>query len=196
VACLLWSTGLAAAQVRDPIQGTVADLRLATSSVPSSSGWTPLLTTGSLVPSRGFGGGLDVQTFLGRGRYRRLGLGAASLAVQGRVTDAATATTVTTRMFSAGAQVSVNFGHRLGWSYLGGGVGAARVSSAVAGEPSAPRTGLAFHYGAGARWFLTDRLGVSMDLRFWALTPRRATVTRPNAAATTRVAFALGVAVR
>jgi hypothetical protein len=35
---------------------------------------------------------------------------------------------------------------------------------------------------------------VSLDLRFWALTPRAASDTRPRAAATTRMVFGAGIA--
>ena len=52
------------------------------------------------------------------------------------------------------------------------------------------------HYGGGARWFVASRLAVSLDLRFWALTPRPANDVRQRAAAATKVAVSAGIALR
>lgn len=194
LALLLAVAAAAGAQVRDPLTGLVADVRVLTASLPSSGGWTPVLETGTLVPSRGFGGGADLHLFVGRGRYRRLGLGVTGVVAQGRTTDATHGATVTTRLFTAGPSVSANFGHRLGWSYLSAGPALAKVSSFDQGSRDSAGAGMAYHYGFGARWFLNDRVGVSLDLRFWALTPRGATGGRPNAPATTRVVFGVGAA--
>ena len=191
------SCGAAWAQGREPIRGLAGDVRLVTSSVPSGTGWTPVVAAGGLVPSRGFGGAMDAQAYVGRGRHKRLGVGVAGVFVQGRTSGTAGGATITTRMAAVGPHITANFGHSLGWSYLGGGAAIAKVSSEVSGGASDPGgAGLAFHYGGGARWFLTDRVGLSLDLRFWALTPRGATGTRPNAPATTNVAFGVGMTVK
>jgi hypothetical protein len=188
----------AAAQGRDPVGGYVVDLRMLTVSLPSSAGWTPTaLTTTSLVPGRGFGGEAGVHVVFGPGRHRRLGLGATGLLGQGRTTGTDGAATITTRITLVAPHVSANFGHRLGWSHLSGGAGLAKVSSEAAGGAADPGGwGLAFHYGGGARWFITERIALSLDLRFWALTPRAAVGDRPRAPATTRIAFAGGLAFR
>lgn len=194
---MLWPSG-AAAQGRDPVGGYVVDLRMLTVSLPSSAGWTPTaLTTTSLVPGRGFGGEAGVHVVFGPGRHRRLGLGATGLVGQGRTNGTDGAPTITTRLTLVAPHVSANFGHRLGWSHLSGGAGMARVSSRTAGGGADPGGwGLAFHYGGGARWFISERIALSLDLRFWALTPRAAAGDRPRAPATTRIAFGGGVAFR
>ncbi len=188
----------ATAQGRDPVGGYVLDLRMLTVSLPSSAGWTPTaLTTTALVPGRGFGGEAGAHVLLGPGRHRRLGLGATGLFGQGRTTGSDGAPTITTRITLVAPHVSANFGHRLGWSHLSGGAGMAKVSSQAAGGAADPGGwGLVFHYGGGARWFVTERIALSLDLRFWALTPRAAVDDRPRAPATTRIAFAGGLAFR
>jgi len=185
------------AQTRDPVGGLAVDVRGLTVSLPTTAGWTPaVLSATSIVPGRGWGAEAGAHVVFGPGRHRRLGLGATGLWAQGQATgiDAAT---VTTRLTAVAPHVSWNFGHRLGWSYVSGGAGVARIASQEVGGTSDPGGwGAAFHYGGGARWFVTDRLALSLDLRFWALTPRGAIGDRPNAPATTRVAVGAGVALR
>jgi hypothetical protein len=187
-----------AAQGREPVSGFVGDLRVHTVSLPSSAGWTPpALTTGTLVPSRGFGGDVGAHVVFGPGRHRRLGLGASGLFGQGRTTGTDGAPTVTTRLTLIAPHVSANFGHRLGWSYLSGGAGVAKVTSEAADGPGDPGGwGTVFHYGGGARWFVHERIAVTFDLRFWALTPRSAAGERPRGAANTRIVFGAGVSLR
>lgn len=189
---------IGAAQGRDPVGGFVGDLRLLTVSLPTSAGWTPsTLTTGSLVPGRAFGGEVGGHLVFGPGRHRRLGLGVSGLFGQGQATGTDGAATVTTRLSTVAPHVSWNLGHRLGWSYLSGGVGLAKVSSEAAGDAGDPSGwGTVYHYGAGARWFLRERIAVSLDMHFWALTPRAATADRPRASATTHVAFGAGLSLR
>lgn len=184
------------AQTSDPLRGAVADLRLLSTTLPSGLGWTPSLASGALVPGRGFGVDGGAHVFLGPGQRRRLSVGAMALIAQGRATGV-DAPTVTTRMVAAAPHLAWNFGHRDGWSYLSGGAGLASVRSDAAGESTSPTNwGLAFHYGGGARWFVREHMAVTLDLRFWALTPRAATADRPRAAANTRIALGAGLSFR
>jgi hypothetical protein len=187
----------APAQGREPLRGAVADLRLLTSSLPSGNGWTPVLPAGGLLPGRGFGVEGGGQVVIGPGRYRRLGVGATGLVAQGRATGTSPAPTVTTRFLTVAPHASMNFGHADGWSSVSIGAGLAKVTSSAAGTAAVPgEWGLVFHYGAGGRWFLAERVALSLDLRFWALTPRAATATRLRAPATTRIALGVGVSLR
>ena len=189
---------IGSAQARDPVAGFVGDLRLLTVSLPTSAGWTPAtLTTGSLVPGRAFGGEVGAHFVLGPGRHRRLGLGASALLGQGRATGTDGAATVTTRLSTGGATrlVELRTSPRLElcerWCGHGQGlVGSGRWAS----RPE--RLGSGSTYGAGARWFLAERVAVSLDLRFWALSPRDATANRPRAPARTQVAFGAGLSLR
>jgi hypothetical protein len=193
---LVLAAGPVAAQPPTPLGGIVADLRFLTATIPTASGWTPDLPVGSVVPGRGFGAELGVHTFVGRGRTRRVALGASALLVQGR-TGTADSATVTTRMATIAPHAGIGFGHRDGWSYLSIGAGLASVRSRAPGVASPPAPWeLAFHYGGGARWFLTRHIAMSLDLRFWALTPRSAAGSGADAPATTRIAFGAGLSFR
>ena len=196
-ALALLAPGAVMAQTREPLGGLYGDIRIVTSTLPSGPGWTPTLATGALVPGRGFGADAGAHVFVGPGRHRRLSVGVTGLAGQGRAAGVDPAPAVTTRFFAAAPHASMNFGHAQGWSYLGLGLGLAKVSSTYTGAPTESASwGSVVHYGGGARWFLTPRVAVGLDLRFWALTPKPATATRPRGAATTRVAFGAGVSFR
>jgi hypothetical protein len=188
------------AQAREPLRGVVVDLRLVSATLPSDVGWTPSsLPAGAVVPGRGFGVDGGAHVFVGPGRYRRLGLGVTGLVSQGRSTGLAPAPTVTTRLLAAAPHVSMNFGHAPGWSHLSLGVGTAKVTSDYAGGVADPTAwGTTIHYGFGGRWFLRERVALSLDLRFWALTPRPASASgaRPSAPATTRFVLGAGLAFR
>ena len=134
------TAAVATAQARDPIGGLVADLHGLTITLPTSQGWTPtVIATSPLVPGRGFGGELGAHVVFGPGRHRRFGLGATGLFAQGRASGGAADTVrVTTRLSTIAPHLSVNFGHRLGWSYLSGGAGVARVSSEADGGTPRP----------------------------------------------------------
>lgn len=187
----------AAAQPREALGGVVADVRVVSTTLPTGLGWTPpVAAAGALVPGRGVGAEGGVFLFAGPGRFRRLSFGATGFLAEGRATGV-DAPTIATRMVATAPHAAVNFGHRDGWSYVSAGIGTARVGATEEDVDDQPATwGLAFHYGGGARWFVRERLAVSLDLRFWALTPRPATPTRPSAAATTRVALGVGVSFR
>jgi len=188
------------AQAREPLRGVLVDLRLVSATLPGAVGWTPSsLPADAIAPGRGFGVGGGAHVLVGPGRFRRLGLGVTGLATQGRATGLAPAPTVTTRFVAAAPQVSMNFGHALGWSHLSVGVGTAKVTSDYAGGVAEPTPwGTVIHYGFGGRWFLREHVALSLDLRFWALTPRPASASgsRPSAPATTRVALGAGLAFR
>jgi len=197
---MLLTAGLsspAAGQTREALAGAIVDLRLVTVGLPAGAGWTPPPpTAGALVPDRGLGVDGGAHVFLGPGRSRRLSLGAAGLLAAGRATGP-DAPTITTRLVALAPSAAMNFGHRAGWSYLSLGAGLASVSSTIAGATTAGADwGTVIHYGAGARWFLRDHVALSLDLRFWALTPRPATATTLAGSATTRVAVAAGLAFR
>lgn len=196
-ALVLAAPGRATAQAREPVRGVVGDVRLVSATLPSGPGWTPGLPSGALVPGRGFGLEAGGHALIGRGRHRRLGVGVSGLVLQGRATGVDPAPTVTTRFVAAAPHGSLNFGHAQGWSYLSLGVGLAKVTSDYVGGAADPAGwGTVFHYGGGARWFLNEHLAVSLDVRFWALTPRPESATRPRGPATTRVALGAGVAFR
>ena len=110
---------------------------------------------------------------------------------------------VTTRLVSLAPQLSMNFGHSLGWSYLSAGLGPTRVES----EAAIPTSNTVFtprhsgwvktvNFGGGARWFINDRLGVGFDLRWYKLSIVPASATHPGAPRASLVTAGVGIAIR
>lgn len=201
--CVAWAVGLAAlvsparAQPREPLPPYVFDARGATVSLPTREGWTPTQGSGSDVPGRGWAAEVGGHMYPLRLGPVTVGLGAAWVAARGRLKSASGTPGVTTRLAVVAPHLSFNFGHRLGWSYLSGGVGRGRVDSVAEGELADPVEGSKLlHYGGGARWFVRDRLAVGFDVRIYQLSPRPATLRRPPGPRLKQVALAAGVSFR
>lgn len=201
VALLLWP-GHAWAQARDPVGPYVIDVRGVMAGLPSQQGWLPLLPPDTSVPSRGFGleGGAHVYPLRWGGM--QVGFGAALTMARGTATSALEGTPdVVTKSTTFAPQMSFNFGHRLGWSHLSFGYGAAKIvgdATAVAGQPAATQEsgwGGAINFGGGARWFITEHLGVSFEARWHLLSSRAASATSPAASGTTLFHLAVGLSI-
>jgi hypothetical protein len=99
-------------------------------------------------------------------------------------------------------QLSINFGHRLGWSYLSAGVGRTRVDSGADATATNPQIivpaawNQALNFGGGARWFMKPRLGAGFDVRFIKLGSRGATATLPSARRTQMITFSAGISIQ
>src|SRR5687768_638371 len=110
---------------------------------------------------------------------------------------------VTTKVTALTPQLSLNFGHSLGWSYISAGMGRARVESSavLAGGTTTftPRDSdwvLTFNYGGGGRWFLTDHVGVGFDLRWHKLDNIVAGASHPGAPRMSLFVVGAGVVVK
>jgi hypothetical protein len=203
------------AQPREPIGWFVADVRAASAGLPVGEGWTPGVAEGTQVPARtlGFEFGAHVQFV--RFRVGALGIGATWLTARGTASPPEPAEgtvippdaidpTVTTRLTSLSPQLSLNFGHALGWSYISAGLGRTRVQGEAEGAPGstsryAPVDSdwvTTLNFGGGARWFVNDRVGVGFDLRWRRLRPVAATATRPGAAGESTLSIAAGLSVK
>ena len=157
------------------------------------------------LPTRGLGLALGAHAYPVRRRSFALGIGAEwLLRAQGSRTypnasdPSPAGPTVTTRLTAFSPQVSLNFGRRMGYSYLSGGLGSAaftaeRGSAPFAGD--APRV-RAINYGAGARWFAQKHVAFSLDLRFYAISPQAATAARPAFPRETVLVFSAGLSAR
>jgi hypothetical protein len=64
---------------------------------------------------------------------------------------------------------------------------------APADDPARRKT---INYGGGARWFAKQHLAVSIDLRFYAVSPEAATASRPAMPRMTLMVFSAGVSTR
>jgi len=174
----------AAAQQRDPIPPYVFDVRGGFVSLGSDS-----ITADSLgistedLAGHAFGliGGVQVYP-LRRGGFA-LGLGG-EFVVSGASSDQTDPETgepigpiVRRRFRSISGQLSLNFGHRLGWSYITMGLGPAAFDTyivppppALSPEPDGLRPATQ-NFGIGARWFTRKHMAFELDLRFYLTVP-------------------------
>jgi hypothetical protein len=209
-AVMLTAANTVLAQQKEPIAPFVADLRLTSSGLPNEAGWTPTVPAGTVTPSRGLGFDVGAHVNVIRRGAIAVGVGASWLVARSTSTPAEPASTppaptlipeVTTRITSFAPQVSLNFGHSLGWSYLSAGLGRTKVESeaALAGAAFTPRVSdwvKTLNYGGGARWFLNDHVGVGFDLRWYKLSLVPATETHPGAPRASLFAIGAGLVVK
>jgi hypothetical protein len=154
------------------------------------------------LPTRGLGITTGAHWYPVRWRRVAFGLGAELLLARDSRTKEATETTeagptVTTRLSALSPHLSLNFGKGDGWSYISGGFSSARLTVERTDRPAidVDRT-RATHYGAGARWFTSRRLAVSVDVRFYAINARPPTGTLPQFPRNRLTVFSAGIAVR
>jgi hypothetical protein len=208
---VLSMAGAAQGQPREPVGPFVIDARGSVAGLPTAAGWTPLTPASTIdPPPRGLGIDVGAQVYLARVGAVTLGAGATWLHARAGSTSkqasgpsrAAAVTELTTRLTAIAPQVSLNFGHALGWSYVSAGIGPARVQAEAeqlaAGGTLGTDSGWvrSINVGGGARWFLTDRLGFGFDVRWHRLAPIAATVTHPGAARATVLVLGAGAAVK
>lgn len=161
-----------------------------------------LYTSALQMPSKAFGltGGAHVYPW--RGTSMAFGMGAEAMFARRSFEPIDTATlkpggTVFNRRLSGiSGQLSLNFGHKLGWSYITAGYGPMAFESYLAKLPPDGLREMTLNYGGGARWFNFDHMAFTVDLRFYATNPALAT---PNTAARARHAvfvMSAGVAIK
>jgi hypothetical protein len=212
--CALTSTA-AAAQEREPLPLFAADLHAASVGLPTAEGWIPVPVIGDTPfagRGLGFSGGATVYPFkagiitFGFGTSISMAKGKGeALEIQtgsGNAVVIVTTPVMRTGVFNVIPQISFNFGHKLGWSYVSAGVGTTRVnarSDATATLPSVvlPDTwNQALNFGGGARWFMKRRFGAGFDVRFVKLGSRAASGDRPAAKRTQMITFSAGITVQ
>ena len=143
-----------------------------------------------------FGVGASMTTAKGKGESLTITSGSGATATT-RVTPI-----VRTGITNLAPQLSINFGHKLGWSYLSAGAGRSRVtSSADAAGASAqivvPASwNQALNFGGGAKWFMKPRLGASFDMRFVKLMSRSPTATLPSGKRTQMWTISAGISIQ
>jgi len=199
VVLLLITAVRAAAQTSsERLPRFVVDAHAATVGLPQAEGWVPVMARGTELPGRfwGLAGGatvyplrLGVVTF-GVGASIIRGSGRAETVLvtgSGLTLKKTTIAVVHTAATSLVPQVSINFGRKLGWSYLSAGMGRSKASSrseAIGTSParSVPETwSSAMNFGGGARWFMKPRIGAGFDVRFLRLPSRAPTALPPEA---------------
>ncbi len=204
----------AAAQSQEGLPRFAIDLHGAWAGLPTAEGWVPVVSADTPLPgrARGITGGANVYLLtlgvmtLGAGAQIATGRGTGeSLTItSGSGATATTRTTpvVITQFTSVLPQVSMNFGHKLGWSYVSVGYGRTKVSSSSSAVGTTPGIVVpeawnpALNFGGGAKWFMKPHLGASFDVRFTKLSSRGATSTLPSAKRTQVVTFGVGISIQ
>lgn len=216
VLLMLAAAAPASAQTAAHVPWFSADLQGAWVGLPTAEGWAPAVSATTPLPGRAWGLaggatvyplklgvvtlGLGVSMHTGKSTSKALTSTTGSGAMQKTVP---TTTTVTTQITSVLPQLSINFGHNLGWSYLSLGYGRSKVASSS--EPF--RTALALrlpeawnpaiNFGGGAKWFMKPHLGAGFDVRFTKLSSRAATAAQPTFGQRTQmVTISVGISIQ
>ncbi|MDP2318621.1 MAG: hypothetical protein Q8O42_04685 [Acidobacteriota bacterium] len=205
----------AAAQTPERLPWFTVDLHGALVGLPTAEGWVPTVPEATPLPGRSWGvaGGATVYPLklgvmtLGLGVSMHTGKSTSDALTSTTTTGTTettvpTTTTVTTQMTSLLPQVSINFGHKLGWSYLSAGYGRSKVASSAEAFGTQPAQTVpeawngAINFGGGARWFMKPHLGAGFDVRFTKLGSRAATETLPSAKRTQMVTISVGISIQ
>lgn len=184
-----------------------------TTTTSTTTTTTASTTTTTKYPGRNWGYAAGATIYPLRFRVVAFGVGASLLSGRGTaetqvVTGTGTAATtsvarvVHTSITSLVPQVSINFGHKFGWSYMSAGLGRSKVTSkadaigttAAIVMPEAWNSAL--NFGGGARWFMKPHLGAGFDARFVKLASRSPTATLPSAKRTQLWNISVGISIQ
>ncbi len=159
----------------------------------------------SELPGVGLGVDLAAHVYPFRWRAVVVGLGGRFLTSRGHRTPdevqglPSGLRPVTERFTNLGPQLSLNFGHGDGWSYLSAGVSASRRSIVPDGSDSLPPDDQRLRtvdYGGGARWFIKPHLAFSFDVRFYAMDSSTPAPGLPGGPRTRLLVVGAGVSVK
>lgn len=203
LALLLVALPAAAQPPRENIPLFAIDAHAATVGLPQAEGWVPVVSSDTELPGRnwGFGAGGTIYPF--RLGVMTFGVGASMLTGKGSTTPLTTTTPIVrTSVTHLIPQLSINFGHKLGWSYLSAGIGRSKVSSRADAFGTTPEQivpeawNQAINFGGGAKWFMKPHLGAGFDVRFVKLSSRSATATLPSAKRTQVWNISAGISIQ
>lgn len=204
----------ALAQNEERLPWFAVDLHGASVGLPTAEGWIPVVSADTPVPGRAWGLAAGATVYPVRFGLMTLGLGASLATAKGNgesptitTGSGTTATTrvtaiVRTRVLNLMPQLSINFGHKFGWSYLSAGVGRSKVSSSADAVDATPEIVVpeswnqALNFGGGARWFMKPHLGAGFDVRFVKLGSRGASGAILSARRTQMITFSAGISIQ
>ena len=214
IVAILLIAGPVCAQTPERLPWFTVDAHAATVGLPQAEGWVPDVSADTELPGRNWGlsTGATVYPFrlglitFGAGASVIVGKGSSqSLTItSGSGSNATTRTTpvVHTGITSLVPQLSINFGRKLGWSYLSAGLGVSKVTSRADAVGSTPATEVpdswnsALNFGGGARWFMKPHFGAGFDVRFVKLGSRSAKATLPAAKRTQLWNISAGISIQ
>jgi hypothetical protein len=162
------------------------------------------------LPGRGLGMQVGVTVYPLRWRAVTFGVGGELARSRSRrtpptaTTGSGTARAPTLRateekFTSLAPQLSFNFGHGHGWSYVSGGLARSTwslVPSDRLAFPSDAEKLKTINYGGGARWFIKPHVAFSFDVRFYAINPGAPYLDFPGSPRTTLMVIGAGVSVK
>jgi hypothetical protein len=206
VFCLAFAAP-AAAQQKEPIGPFVVDVRGAFGrhkAEPSVA--TELKVPAANLPTRTWGLAGGVHFYPLRSRRVTLGLGgnfvvtrgSRSIELEGEDDEPVTSPVVRRRFTTFAPEISLNFGHRNGWSYISGGMfGRSKLYLERADAPAAAapyRTTI--NYGGGARWFNREHVAFSVDFRWYSVAEQPATAGAIAQPRTTLLVLSGGISIK
>jgi hypothetical protein len=198
----------AAAQSKEPIAPVVLDLRGAFArhkAEPSVA--TDLEVQAANLPTRSLGLVGSIHLYPLRSRKITLGIGGNVVIARGsRSLDITVAgmeqptkgPAVRRHFTTFSPEISLNFGHRNGWSYISGGMfGRSKLYLEKEEAPvsNAPYRNT-INYGGGARWFTTDHIAFSVDFRWYSVEEQPASTGIVAQPRTTLLVLSGGIAIK
>ncbi len=212
IACA-WLIGLAcaapaAAQQQDqPIGRFVADIRgvYGRHKVEPSVA-TDLGVVAGNLPGRSWGLAGGAHVYFWHTKHMTVGAGGETVWARGSRTpaianaDGTTSPGITVRrhFFTIVPELSLNFGHRNGWSYISGGMFG--TSTAFLDRTDQPASAVprrsTLSYGGGARWFTNERIAFAVDFHWYSVAEMPAGLTYVAAPRTTLLILSGGIAIR
>ena len=204
----------AAAQTRERLPWFTVDVHAGTVGLPQAEGWVPVVSADTGLPGRAWGGIVAGTVYPFRLGLVTFGVGASLTTARGKSesltivtgsgsTEVTTVTpSVRTGITNLAPQLSINFGHKLGWSYMSAGLGRSKVTSSVDAAGATPGIVVpdswnsALNFGGGARWFMKKHLGAGFDVRFVKLASRSETATLPAAKRTQMWTISAGISIQ
>ena len=188
-----------AAQPGEPIGRFVVDLRGSFVPFGRNAEFAELRGfTGPETPGPGLGFEAGAHVYVFRWKAITFGVGGSvhsSLADQrpGERSPNPDGPAVRKRFTAVASQLSFNFGGRNGWSYISGGLGPSRLLlHSLDSEAPMARSSNTLNYGGGARWFNSEHLAFSLDLRFYAISPLPQMDDNPGSPRMTVIVLSIG----
>jgi hypothetical protein len=154
------------------------------------------------LPGRGLGVQVGAHLYPLRWRVITFGIGGELAASRARKTPPQSAPNLRAweeRYTSIAPQLSFNFGHGNGWSYLSGGIGQSTWAVVPVGAENSPQDAeklKTINYGGGARWFIKSHVAFSFDVRLYAINPGSPVESRPGSPRTTLMVIGAGVSIK
>lgn len=199
----------ARAQFSGPLPVAVFDIRGFYSGLgQDSTTAADLGVDASALPKRGLGGIAGLNFYLLRGRKVAIGLGAEGILARGRAqqkdatTGAPIGSPLTQHLRGVSGELSLNFGHRDGWSYVVAGMGplafSTRLPTIGTQTPATlpPPTQMTLNMGGGARWFAKKHLAFGFDFRIYQTRPEVPTIDYATRQRTKLTVLSAGIAIK